>query len=103
MPEVTGAATHETATDVVVGIDIGGTGTRFVAFEPATIGCWPKRMHPTLAGVSREEAQVFLRRHVEGVVSGRRPAAIGIGAAGPSTAPGSSTTPTRCLPSLDGT
>jgi glucokinase len=83
MPGVTAAAVHEMATDVVVGIDIGGTGTRFVAVEPASHRVLAQRMHPTPAAVGREEAQAFLRQHVEGVTNGRRPAAIGVGASGP--------------------
>jgi glucokinase len=85
MPEANGAASDESGVvaDVVVGIDIGGTGTRFVALEPATHRVLARTSHPTPAGGGRDEVLAFLRRHVERVAEGRPPAAIGIGASGP--------------------
>jgi glucokinase len=83
MPEASGAASGESGLDVVVGIDIGGTGTRFVALDPASYRMLAQTMHPTPAGGQPDEMLAFLRRHVEQVADGRKPGAIGIGASGP--------------------
>ena len=73
MPEASGAASGESGLDVVVGIDIGGTGTRFVALDPASYRTLAQTMHPTPAGGHQEEMLAFLRRHVERVAHGRKP------------------------------
>lgn len=69
-------------TDVVVGIDIGGTGTRFVAWSTAG-GVVGRRTVATPMGVDRETPTGFLRRQIDAVVEGRPLTAVGIGASGP--------------------
>lgn len=68
---------------VVIGIDIGGTGSRFVAFDPTTHLVLARTARPTPAEGSPAEVLSFLRSQIERVAKGRRPAAIGIGASGP--------------------
>lgn len=67
----------------VVGIDIGGTGTRFVAVDPTTHRVLSRVTRPTPAAGGRDDALAFLRRHITHVAQGRRPITIGIGASGP--------------------
>ncbi len=76
-------ATAASPAGVVVGIDIGGTGTRFVALDPGTYRVVASHVEPTPARGEREEMVAFLRHHIEAVSGGRRPVAIGIGASGP--------------------
>ncbi len=71
------------AADVVVGIDIGGTGTRFVALDPATHRVHGRLTRPTPAVGDQEQILAFLRQNIERVADRRRPTAIGIGASGP--------------------
>jgi glucokinase len=83
MVQANAAAARGSSTGLIVGIDIGGTGTRFVAVEPATHRVLARVTQPTPADAGRDEVLAFLWRHIERVSGGRRPAAIGIGASGP--------------------
>jgi len=69
-------------TEVVVGIDIGGTGTRFVAWSTAG-GVVGRRTVATPMNVDRDTPAGFLRRQIDAVVEGRPITAVGIGASGP--------------------
>lgn len=68
--------------EVAVGIDIGGTGTRIVAWSTAG-GLLGRRTVATPMDVYRETPTAFLRRQIDAVVQGRSLTAIGIGASGP--------------------
>lgn len=71
------------AADVVVGIDIGGTGTRFVAVDPNTSQVVARATAPTPATGSPEEILSFLQSQITQVTRGQRPVGVGIGASGP--------------------
>jgi glucokinase len=69
-------------TDVIIGIDIGGTGTRILAMTPerdilSRLTILSPKEFPS------ETAAEFLRDRIAEVAVGRRPVAIGIGASGP--------------------
>ncbi len=72
---------HE-ATEVVVGIDIGGTGTRIVAWSAPGV-LVGRRTVATPTDVDRETAAGFLGRQIDAVADGRAVTAVGIGASGP--------------------
>ena len=67
----------------VVGIDIGGTGTRFVAVDPATHDLLAWLTVATPAGATPADIEAFLSRQIHEVSGGHRPLAIGVGASGP--------------------
>jgi glucokinase len=69
--------------DVVVGIDIGGTGTRLVAADPSTNQVRERTVIPTPATGTPEEILSFLREQINLVTHGKRPIAVGVGASGP--------------------
>ena len=83
MPASTAHAAGATGAGVVVGIDIGGTGTRFVGLDPTNNRVLAQSTHPTPIDGRPSEVLAFLRSHVEQVAQGLPPAAIGIGASGP--------------------
>ena len=64
---------------IVVGIDVGGTGTRFVAVDPTTYRVLARVTRPTPAFGDRDEVLALLRGQVAHVAQGRRPVAIGTG------------------------
>lgn len=68
--------------EVIVGIDIGGTGTRILAMTPErdVLARLTVNTPKTLSG---RTATAFLAGHIQEVVEGHRPVAIGIGASGP--------------------
>lgn len=68
--------------EVAVGVDIGGTGTRIVAWSAAG-GLLERRTVATPKGGDRQTPTAFLRRQIDAVVAGRSLKAIGIGASGP--------------------
>lgn len=70
---------------MAIGIDIGGTGTRFVAVDPATGDVLSRRTVPTpqAGGVD-----AFLHEHIRAVAGALWPVAAGIGASGPVDADG---------------
>lgn len=67
----------------VVGIDIGGTGTRLVAVDPTTLAVTGRTTVATPTSGTPEEVQEFLAAQVEHVCHGRAPLAVGVGASGP--------------------
>jgi len=73
--------------EVVVGIDIGGTGTRLVAWSTAgeLVG---RRTVATPTEADAEHASSVLRSQIDAVLDGRRLTAVGIGASGPIDATG---------------
>jgi glucokinase len=71
------------AAAIVVGIDIGGTGTRFVAADRSTLEVTSRLTVPTPSSGSPEEIAQFLREQIEHLAGGRRPVGIGVGASGP--------------------
>lgn len=77
------APTPADAASAVIGIDIGGTGTRFVAMEPVTGDVFARRTVPTPIVADSDAVRTFLREHIGGVGGDRRPVAVGIGASGP--------------------
>lgn len=68
---------------IVVGIDIGGTGTRFVAADPATLNVSGRTTVSTPTSGTPNEILRFLRTHIDRVAQGRRPLGVGVGASGP--------------------
>lgn len=69
---------------LVVGIDIGGTGTRFVAADAATLTVTGRATVPTPAeGTHPEVIADLLTAQIDHVARGRRPLAVGVGASGP--------------------
>ncbi len=68
---------------LVVGIDIGGTGTRFVAVDPSTNAVLTQATSPTPAVGTPKEILSFLLDRIRQVTQGRRPVAVGVGASGP--------------------
>lgn len=76
------------ASPVVVGVDIGGTGTRFVAVEPATGDLLARSTAPTPHSCGPGAVDAFLREHIQEVARARRLVAVGIGASGPVDAGG---------------
>lgn len=77
--------TPEPATEagIVVGIDIGGTGTRFVAADPSTLSVSARTTVPTPTGGTPEEILRLLSEQIDHVARGRRPVGVGVGASGP--------------------
>jgi glucokinase len=75
------APTPGGGTPVAIGIDIGGTGTRFVAVEPATGDVLSRHTVPTPH--DPDAVTHFLREHIQTVARALRPVAVGIGASGP--------------------
>lgn len=73
----------EAGRDVVVGIDLGGTGTRFVATTASIDETLARVTVATPARGTAAEIASFLRGGIDGVTRGTRPAAIGVGASGP--------------------
>jgi len=76
-------ASAAASVEVVVGIDIGGTGTRFVAADPTTSQVLARATIPTPATGTADEILSFLRDQVARVTGGHRPLGVGIGASGP--------------------
>ena len=68
---------------VAIGIDIGGTGTRFVAVEPATGDVLSRHTVPTPQAGGPDAVHAFLREHIHAVAGALRPVGAGIGASGP--------------------
>jgi glucokinase len=68
--------------DVLVGVDIGGTGTRFVALTPG-LDLVARAAIATPRDVSTSDAFAALASGLRSVSDGHRPLAIGIGASGP--------------------
>lgn len=77
-----------TARALVVGIDIGGTGTRFVAVDPTTSAVVARSTARTPATASAAELRGFLRGSVVALVGADQLLGIGIGASGPIDAAG---------------
>lgn len=69
--------------DVVVGIDIGGTGARFVATPPSDGWALARTTSPTPATGDADTLLSFLRTQIDAVTGGARPLAVGVGASGP--------------------
>jgi glucokinase len=71
----------------LVGIDMGGTATRFVSLDGGgkQLAQW---VSPTPNSLGAEAAQQHLFKGIDAVLDGRRPTAIGIGASGPIDAQG---------------
>jgi glucokinase len=72
---------------VTVGVDIGGTGTRFLA-ATADGRALARTGVRTPASLSAQERTDFFREHISHVAGGHGVAAIGIGASGPITRDG---------------
>lgn len=70
----------------VVGIDIGGTGTRFVAVAGGAVLARRTAATPHTAGP--DGIRAFLAEHIGAVTAGLRPTATGIAASGPIDAGG---------------
>ncbi|GAA2795563.1 ROK family protein [Crossiella cryophila] len=70
-------------TAVVLGIDLGGTGSRFVAVEPTSGAVLARRTAPTPHTGGPGTVRAFLREHLGAVGQGLRPVAVGVGASGP--------------------
>jgi glucokinase len=77
------APARATHTDVVVGIDLGGTGTRFVTVDPSTNQVLARTAVPTPGTGTPDEILSFLREQINLVTRGQRPIAVGVGASGP--------------------
>ena len=77
-----------TTPGLVVGIDLGGTGTRFVAVEASTFAVTARSSARTPSSASATEVAAFLRGSVADLTSPGRLLAIGIGASGPVDAAG---------------
>ncbi len=73
---------------LLVGIDIGGTGTRFVAVDPGTRAVVARSSFPTPAQASPGRISAFLRGAVGDLVPSARLLGVGIGASGPIDAAG---------------
>lgn len=71
----------------LVGIDIGGTATRFICVDQSG-NVIAKAVLPTPSHLIEAEAKAFLLRGIDQVLQGREPGAIGIGASGPIDAQG---------------
>jgi glucokinase len=71
----------------VIGIDIGGTGTRVVAISPE-LDVLAQRTIPSPRSFTGGTAAAFLRSQIEQITQGFELAAIGIGASGPIDADG---------------
>ncbi|MCW2817254.1 MAG: hypothetical protein JWR42_41 [Marmoricola sp.] len=78
----------DTSGGVVVGIDIGGTGTRFVALDPTTRTVVARASAVTPPDGAPEQVASFLRSTVVALVAGRPLLGVGIGASGPIDAHG---------------
>jgi glucokinase len=85
---------------VTVGIDLGGTGTRFVALDAQGVVLANVSV-PTLHTGDPNEHMAFFRQHIEAVIEHHRLVAIGIGASGPVDAGGIIRNPDT-LPALSG-
>ena len=81
MPATKPARTPDT--DAVVGIDIGGTGTRFIATDLSDAHVLARSTVPTPAAGTAGQVLSFLREQILAVTGGRPPAAVGVGASGP--------------------
>ncbi len=68
--------------EVLVGVDIGGTGTRFVALTPER-DLVARKTIATPRNVTTSEACATMASGIRSVSEGFRPVAIGIGASGP--------------------
>jgi glucokinase len=68
---------------LVVGIDLGGTGTRFVALDERTGEVSARATLPTPAAGTAAEIGAFLGDQLTRLTAGRRPRGVGIGASGP--------------------
>jgi glucokinase len=73
--------------EVIIGIDIGGTGTRILAMTPSR-DVVARKVFATPAIFPAETATEFLIGRIRDVAAGVRPVAIGIGASGPIDAEG---------------
>ena len=71
----------------LVGIDIGGTATRFICVDKSG-NVSAKTVLPTPSQLVEPQAIAFLLRGIDQVLEGREPGAIGIGASGPIDAQG---------------
>jgi glucokinase len=78
-----GVPTSDAGTPVVIGIDLGGTGSRFTAVEPTSGDVLARRTAPTPHTRGPDAVHAFLREHIGAVGRGLRPVAVGIGASGP--------------------
>ena len=67
---------------VRIGIDLGGTGTRFVAVDESG-AVVARSAFATPTGIAPDAARSFLVQHARAVASGRPIVAVGIGASGP--------------------
>jgi glucokinase len=81
-------ATPGEGAPVAIGIDIGGTGTRFVAVEPVTGDVLSRHTVPTPQAGGPDTVNAFLRKNIHAVAGARLPVAAGIGASGPIDANG---------------
>lgn len=81
MPSTT--ARDAGATAAVVGIDIGGTGTRFVAIRSSTPEILGRLTVATPTSGTAQDIETFLRDRISEVTGGHRPSAVGVGASGP--------------------
>lgn len=89
-----------TAEPVTIGIDLGGTGTRFVAVNHAgAVVARSARLTPT--GIDHAAAVEFLVRNVSHIASAARIAGVGIGASGPVSPDGGILNPDT-LPAFSG-
>jgi glucokinase len=71
-----------TADPITIGIDLGGTGTRFVAVDHAG-AVLARSARPTPTNIDHAAAIDFLVRNITRIASGAPLAGIGIGASGP--------------------
>ncbi len=76
------------APGLLVGIDLGGTGNRFVAVDASTLAVTARSSARTPPAASAGEVAAFLRGSVAGLAAPGRLLAIGIGASGPVDAAG---------------
>jgi len=69
---------------VTVGVDLGGTGTRLVALDPAGV-LWSRLTVPTRHELAADPGQLItdLSAHIQDAAGGARLDAVGIGASGP--------------------
>lgn len=76
-------ATPTVDPELVVGIDIGGTGTRFVAADPVTNQVLAQTTIATPNTGTPDDILSILREQIRLVTRGRRPIGVGVGASGP--------------------
>ena len=89
-----------TAEPITIGIDLGGTGTRFVAVNHAG-AVLARSARPTPKRIDHAAAVEFLVRNVSRIAASARIARIGIGASGPVSAGGTIHNPDT-LPAFSG-